>query len=81
EAYDKAIANGANDEIIYNNRGKAKLNAGMAKESISDFDRSISLKNDYTQAYKNRALANYSLNNFQQAANDMAIVVSRGQSG
>ena len=44
DAYDKAISLGANDEVIYNNRGKAKLNAGMLKESIADFDRSIGHK-------------------------------------
>src|SRR5258706_9570705 len=50
EAYDKAIALGANDEVILNNRGKAKLNSDQPKESIADFDKALQIKPNYVKA-------------------------------
>ena len=42
--YDKAIASGKADALIYNNRGKAKFNLQDYKGALPDFDKALELK-------------------------------------
>src|SRR5690606_22759696 len=77
--YDQAIGAGLNNEVVFNNRGKAKLKAGLVKESIVDFDRALGIKSDYVTALRNRATANYALNDFPAAIRDFAMIISKNE--
>src|SRR6185295_17292473 len=39
EAYNKAITLDVNDEVIYNNRGKAKASLGDTQGALADYDK------------------------------------------
>src|SRR6478752_6920343 len=77
--YDNAVKLGASDAILFNNRGKAKLNLKDAAGSIADFDKAIQLKGDYTKAYLNRGTAKYSLKDYAGTASDLEKAKAEGE--
>ena len=64
-----------NDEVAYNNRGKAKYKLGKYQDAIEDYNKAIELKPDYVDAYYNRGIAKANLGKFQEAIEDCNKVI------
>ncbi|MGH1366424.1 MAG: tetratricopeptide repeat protein [Calditrichia bacterium] len=64
---DSAIIEGPTFALAYNNRGITYYDLGRFGESISDRDKAIELREDYYEAYFNKALACEKLERFDEA--------------
>lgn len=56
---------------IYSNKGINLLNLGRIEEAIEQFNKSIEMKEENAQAYYNRSVAYYRLQQFESAQNDV----------
>jgi len=65
----------------YHNLGYAYQNLGQYNEAINNYNEALTYKTDYTQAYLNRGISNYYLNNQTKACADWAKAASLGFEG
>ena len=78
--YDKVIAAGKADAVIYNNRGKAKFNLQDYKGALPDFDKSLELKPGNDKAIENRAETRYQLQDWKGSIADFEKLIATGRS-
>ena len=61
ELYSWAIEYEENNSTLYNKRGLAKINLGKSEGVIIDFDKAVKLNPKNADAYYNRGVAKYAL--------------------
>ena len=66
-----AVKLGANDAVLFNNRGKAKFNSNDVAGSVADFDKAIQLNPTYGKALLNRGTAKFALKDYAGASDDL----------
>ncbi len=78
DSYTSAITFGYSAPAVYLNRGDAKVNAGLIRESLADFDFVIKQSPENILAYRSRANANRKLEDWPKVVTDLSIIGAFG---
>jgi len=78
ESYSKAIALNYTEAAVFLNRGEAKVMAGLAQESLVDFEKAINLRPEDNAGYRGRARANMKLADWSKVVTDLSIANALG---
>ncbi len=73
--YNSIIELSPRNAVFYNNRGNIKDLLGRTIEAIHDFDRALAIDSSYDNAYYNRAIARFRIQDFEGSRNDFSKVL------
>jgi tetratricopeptide (TPR) repeat protein len=75
KVYSDLLSMDSTDATVFNNRGNLKDELLQTDEAIKDYDHAIRLDSEYTEAYFNRAIANYNLKKYELCKEDFLKVL------
>lgn len=75
--FDNAIGLDPYNAVIYNSRGNVKDEIKKTTEAIADYDKAISLDSTYMNAFYNRAIARYNVQEYKKAQTDFEYVLQK----